>query len=101
METILLIATHADLQAHADSVAPEIGSQVGGYLKTLEERYEMVEKRLPVFAKPKARRGHYTMRDNFLHSWLDALALPTAAIQRRWDDQSGTPHLPPCKSAVN
>ena len=38
METILLIATHADLQAHADSVAPEIGSQVGGYLKTLEER---------------------------------------------------------------
>ncbi|MFM7548597.1 MAG: hypothetical protein ACKO8I_06925 [Cyanobacteriota bacterium] len=30
--------THADLQAHADSVAPEIRSQVGGYLKTLEER---------------------------------------------------------------
>ena len=65
--------THAELQAHADSVAPEIGSQVGGYLKTLEERYEMVEKRLPVFAKPKARKGHYTIRDNFLRSWLDAL----------------------------
>jgi hypothetical protein len=75
--------THADLQAHADSVAPEIGSQVGGYLKTLEERYEMVEKRLPVFAKPKARKGHYTIRDNFLRSWLDALAVPTAAINFR------------------
>jgi AAA+ ATPase superfamily predicted ATPase len=75
--------THAELQAHADSVAPEIGSQVGGYLKTLEERYEMVEKRLPVFAKPKARRGHYTIRDNFLRSWLDALAVPTAAINFR------------------
>ncbi|MCP9932692.1 hypothetical protein KBZ08_02055 [Cyanobium sp. Candia 9D4] len=65
--------THAELQANADSVAPEIGSQVGGYLKTLEERYEMVEKRLPVFAKPKARKGHYTIRDNFLRSWQDAL----------------------------
>ncbi|MFL0771085.1 MAG: ATP-binding protein [Prochlorococcus sp.] len=75
--------THAELQAHADSVAPEIGSQVGGYLKTLEERYEMVEKRLPVFAKPKARKGHYTIRDNFLRSWLDALAVPTAAINFR------------------
>lgn len=74
---------HADLQAHADSVAPEIGSQVAGYLKTLEEKYELVEKRLPVFAKPKARKGHYTIRDNFLRSWLDALAVPTAAINFR------------------
>ena len=75
--------THADLQAHADSVAPEIGSQVGGYLKTLEEKYEMVQKRLPVFAKPKARKGRYTICDNFLRSWLDALAVPTAAINFR------------------
>jgi hypothetical protein len=43
----------------------------------------MVEKRLPVFAKPKARKGHYTIRDNFLRSWLDALAVPTAAINFR------------------
>jgi hypothetical protein len=28
-------SSHAELQAHADSVAPQIGSQVGGYLKTL------------------------------------------------------------------
>jgi len=42
-----------------------------------------VEKRLPVFAKPKARKGHYTIRDNFLRSWLDALAVPTAAINFR------------------
>jgi AAA+ ATPase superfamily predicted ATPase len=75
--------THADLQAHADSVAPELGSQVASYLKTLEEKYEMVEKRLPVFAKSKARKGHYTIRDNFLRSWLDALAVPTAAINFR------------------
>lgn len=75
--------THADLQAHADSVAPEIGSQVAGYLKTLEDKYDMVEKRLPVFAKPKARKGRYMVRDNFLRSWLDVLAVPTAAINFR------------------
>ena len=75
--------SHADLQAHANSVAPEIGSQVAGYLKTLEEKYDMVEKRLPVFAKPKARKGRYVICDNFLRSWLDALAVPTASINFR------------------
>jgi hypothetical protein len=58
-------------------------SQVWVYLKTLEEKYEMVEKRLPVFAKLKARKGHDTIRDNFPRSWLDALAVPTAAINFR------------------
>jgi hypothetical protein len=43
----------------------------------------MVEKRLPVFAKLNARKGRYTIRDNFLRSWLDALAVPTAAIHFR------------------
>ena len=43
----------------------------------------MVEKRLPVFAKLKARKGHDTIRDNFPRSWLDALAVPTAAINFR------------------
>ena len=71
------------LQDHADSVAPEIGSQVAGYLKTLEEKYELVEKRLSVFAMPKARRGYYTIRDDCLRGWLDDLAVPAAAINSR------------------
>ena len=75
--------THANMLTHANSVAPELGSQVWGYLKALEEKYEMVEKRLPVFAKLNARKGRYTIRDNFLRSWLDALAVPTAAIHFR------------------
>ena len=75
--------THADLLAHVNSVDPDLGSQVWVYLKTLEEKYEMVEKRLPVFAKLNARKGRYTIRDNFLRSWLDALAVPTAAIHFR------------------
>lgn len=68
---------------HADSLAPEIGSQVGGYLKTLEERDEMVENGCLCLPSPRPARGHYTIRDNFLRSWLDALAVPTAAINFR------------------
>jgi hypothetical protein len=75
--------THADLLAHVNSVDPDLGSQVWVYLKTLEEKYEMVEKRLPVFAKAKTRKGRYTICDNFLRSWLDALAVPTAAMNFR------------------
>jgi AAA+ ATPase superfamily predicted ATPase len=75
--------THADLLAHAKSVDPDLGKHVWVYLKTLEEKYEMVEIRKPVFANAKARKGRYTIRDNFLRSWLDALAVPTAAINFR------------------
>ncbi|MDA0818461.1 MAG: ATP-binding protein, partial [Planctomycetota bacterium] len=34
-------------------------TQVGGYLKILIERFEMIERKLPVFAKPDAKRGRY------------------------------------------
>lgn len=53
--------------------------QVGGYLKILAERYQMIERRLPIFAKPKARAGRYYIRDNFLRAWLSALQKPVSA----------------------
>jgi AAA+ ATPase superfamily predicted ATPase len=37
-----------------------------------------VERRLPIFAKKKERKGRYYIRDNFLRSWLAAIA-PSAA----------------------
>jgi len=58
-------------------------TQVGGYLKILIERFEMIERKLPVFAKPDAKRGRYYVTDNFLRSWLAALANPVAAIAFR------------------
>ena len=57
--------------------------QIGGYLKILSERYRMVERRLPIFAQPKARSGRYYIRDNFLRAWLSALQRPVAAIAFR------------------
>jgi AAA+ ATPase superfamily predicted ATPase len=58
-------------------------AQVGGYLKVLVERFRLIEKRLPVFANPDARRSRYYVTDNFLRAWLAALANPTAAIAFR------------------
>jgi uncharacterized protein len=58
-------------------------TQVGGYLKVLMERFGLIERKLPVFAKPEAKRSRYYVTDNFLRSWLAALANPVSAIAFR------------------
>jgi len=71
--------TNGDIEAHVREVSPDTAEQVGGYLKILIDKYRMVERLLPIFAKPNARRGRYYLRDNFLRSWLAALQGPVAA----------------------
>ncbi len=73
--------------AAISSLSPQEGKQAGGYLKTLTERYRMVERRLPIFASPRARTGRYYISDNFLRSWLMALQRPVSAIHFRPEDQ--------------
>ncbi len=75
--------TNGEIEAHARSEEPEGERQVGGYLKVLRERYQMVESLRPVFSKPTARNSRYYVRDNFLRSWLAALSTPVAAIAFR------------------
>ena len=58
-------------------------TQIGGYLKVLIERFGLIERKLPVFAKPEAKRSRYYLTDNFLRSWLAALANPVSAIAFR------------------
>ncbi|MEM6273947.1 MAG: DUF234 domain-containing protein [Myxococcota bacterium] len=79
-------ANHADIKAAVTSDR-ENEKQVGGYIKTLTDKFQMIEKRLPVFAKPKARKNRYYIFDNFLSSWLAALASPVAAMNFRPVDQ--------------
>jgi hypothetical protein len=75
--------THGDLVAHVREVSPETSEQVGGYLQVLTERYRLVEKRQPIFAKATARSGRYYIRDNFLRSWLTALHSSVSAVNFR------------------
>jgi hypothetical protein len=67
----------------ADLSGPGEVRQVGGYLKILSERYRMIERRLPIFAPPRARSGRYYIRDNFLRAWLSALQRPVSAVAFR------------------
>lgn len=78
---------HAEILAHAQQTSTDTKEQVGGYLKILEERYGMVERLPPVFAKQKSRRNRYYIADNFLRSWLAALASPVSAINFRPRDE--------------
>lgn len=75
--------TNGEINAHARSVEAESEKQVGGYLKVLRERYQMVEQLQPIFAKATARNSRYYIRDNFLRSWLAAIAAPAASVNFR------------------
>lgn len=79
--------SHADLVNHVHSMGSESPQQVAGYLKILGKRYRMIERKLPILAREKARSGRYYLRDNFLRSWLGALANPVCAIQFRPEDE--------------
>jgi len=74
---------HNELVGEIRQVSGESSQQVGGYLKVLSERYRLIEKRLPVFAAERARRGRYYLTDNFLRACLTALASPVDALNFR------------------
>lgn len=78
---------NASIVAAMAALSPHEGKQAGGYLKVLTEKYRMVERRLPIFASPKARSGRYYLCDNFLRSWLMALQRPVSAIHFRPEEQ--------------
>lgn len=79
--------THRDLVSVIRETSGNSSTQVGGYLKVLMERFRLVEKRLPIFSKPNARKGRYYLTDNFLRTWLAALANPVSALAFRPLDQ--------------
>ncbi|HEY0984869.1 ATP-binding protein, partial [Schlesneria sp.] len=74
---------HKDLVQAVRESSGVPDAQVGGYLKVLIERFGLIERKLPIFAKPEAKRSRYYVTDNFLRSWLAALANPVSAIAFR------------------
>lgn len=70
---------HKELVQAIREASGTTDTQIGGYLKVLIERFGLIERKLPVFAKPEAKRGRYYVTDNFLRSWLAALSNPVSA----------------------
>jgi hypothetical protein len=70
---------HNELVKTIQHVSGEETGSIGAYLKTLTERYRLIERKLPIFAPDKARQGRYYVTDNFLSAWLAALASRVSA----------------------
>ncbi len=78
---------HNELVNAIRDASGEQTKNIGSYLKTLTDRYRLIERKLPVFAPDKARRGRYYVTDNFLAAWLAALASRVSARTFRPIDQ--------------
>jgi len=61
-------SSHGDLMEAMRRTSRDATNQIGGYLQTLSVRYRLIESKLPIFAKPTARRRRYYLSDNFLES---------------------------------
>jgi len=72
-----------DLREHTRRVDNENDKQVEAYIRVLIDRYQMIERLQPIFSHNNARRGRLYIRDNFLRTWLSALAIPSASINFR------------------
>jgi len=78
---------HKELVNAIREASGEDVKNIGSYLSTLTERYRLIERKLPVFAKADARRGRYYVTDNFLAAWLASLASRVSARAFRPVDQ--------------
>lgn len=75
--------TSGDLKSHVEAVSPQTTEQVGSYLKTLIQRYRMVERRLPIF-RPDRAGGRAAARGRRFRSRASGrAALRGAQPQRR------------------
>jgi len=66
--------SHGTLMEEYKRTGPGGDKQLGGYLKTLIEKYEMIERVNPIFSKIESRKSRYQITDNFLSAWLAAIA---------------------------
>lgn len=71
-------ASNADIVAHAAQVKGYGDAQPGFYLGALEQRFQLIRRRTAALAARTGRNGRYEISDNFLRSWLAALADPVA-----------------------
>ncbi len=75
--------SHGQLVAEYAGIGGGNEKQLASYLRTLIDRYQMVEKRRPIFSGGRSRKARYRIADNFLASWLSSLsrAVQMARIQ--------------------
>lgn len=73
-----LIASGNTRQSEIDSI---IGKNSGPYLKNLSEDYSLIQRQLPLLAKPGTRNLRWFMSDNFLNFWFRFIYPHQSAIE--------------------
>lgn len=58
-----------------------LGKNIGGYLKRLENDYDLIEKIKPINAKPDSRIQKYRIIDNFLNFWFRFIYHNKSAVE--------------------
>ncbi len=53
-----------------NEIEDKIGKEIGGYLTKLEDDYELISKRQPIYEKTSNKSVCYTFKDNFLTFWF-------------------------------
>lgn len=65
--------SYGQLTDEYERSGPKDERQLSGYLATLIDKYQMIEKVSPVFGE-KGRKARYRIGDNFLSAWLSSLS---------------------------
>ncbi|MBV1701197.1 MAG: hypothetical protein KGQ46_05185 [Hyphomicrobiales bacterium] len=66
--------SHGHLKAEYDRTGNGGEKQLASYLKTLIEKYGMIERLQPILSGEKERNARYAISDNFLSAWLAAIS---------------------------
>jgi hypothetical protein len=78
-----MIARGMTTQSEIDSV---IGKNTGSYLNNLEEDYNYIHRRLPIFSKPGSRNQRWEIEDCFLRFWFRFIVSHQSLVEMERND---------------
>lgn len=75
-----LLASSKTSRREIESV---LQKDIGGHLSRLEQDYQIIERRIPILAKPGSKTVKYRIRDNFLNFWFRFIYKNRGAVEIR------------------
>ena len=83
LSILQMIAGGMTAQSEIDSV---IGKNTGSYLSNLEEDYNYIHRRLPLFSKPGSRNQRWEIEDCFLRFWFRFIVSNQSLVEMERND---------------
>ena len=83
LSILQMIARGMTTQSEIDSV---IGKNTGSYLNNLEEDYNYIHRRLPIFCKPGSRNQRWEIEDCFLRFWFRFIVSHQSLVEMERND---------------